>query len=77
MLFVWSEFEFDRDENSIDGQIANKFESEGINRYTKEYAIIVEEFKNETKNLAKVISSGERTIVNSYVDNICLNKNLS
>ena len=71
VLSVWAEFEFDRDEYSISQQIADKFESENISIYTDTFATIVDEFKNETKNIANVIASGNRNSVNEYVNNIC------
>jgi hydroxymethylpyrimidine pyrophosphatase-like HAD family hydrolase len=71
VLAVWAEFEFDRDEYSISGQIANKFEIENIDIHTNIFATIVDEFKNETKCIANVIASGDRIKVNAYVDNLC------
>ena len=71
VLSVWAEYEFDRDEYSISGQIANKFEEEGISILSKEYAKVVDDFKNETLKIADVISSNDRTKVNEYVNNIC------
>ena len=71
VLSVWAEFEFDRDEYSISGQIANKFEAENIDIHTDTYATIVDEFKNETRHIADVIASGDRIKVNTYVNNLC------
>lgn len=71
VLDVWAEFEFDRDEYSISGQIANKFETEGIDIHTDTFATIVDEFKNETRHIADVIASGDRLKVNEYVNNLC------
>ena len=71
VLSVWAEYEFDRDEYSINGQIANKFEEEGISILSKEYAKVVDDFKNETLKIADVISSNDRAKVNEYVNNIC------
>ena len=71
VLSVWAEFEFDRDEYSISGQIANKFETEGIDIHTDTFATIVDEFKNETRHIADVIASGDRIKVNEYVNNLC------
>lgn len=71
VLAVWAEFEFDRDEYSISGQIANKFEMENIDIYTNIFATIVDEFKNATKSIANVIASGDRIKVNAYVDDLC------
>ena len=70
-LSVWAEFEFDRDEYSINGQIANKFETEGIDILSEDYIKVVDDFKNETKNIANVVASGDRVKVNDYVGNIC------
>lgn len=70
-LSVWAEFEFDRDEYSINGQIANKFETEGIDILSEDYIKVVDDFKNETKNIANVVASGDRVKVNDYVENIC------
>ena len=70
-LSVWAEFEFDRDEYSINGQIANKFETEGIDILSEDYIKVVDDFKNETKNIANVVASGDRMKVNEYVENIC------
>ena len=70
-LSVWAEFEFDRDEYSINGQIANKFETEGIDILSEDYIKVVDDFKNETKNIANVVASGDRVKVNEYVENIC------
>ena len=70
-LSVWAEFEFDRDEYSINGQIANKFETEGIDILSEDYIKVVDDFKNETKNIANVVASGNRLKVNEYVGNIC------
>lgn len=72
-LSVWAEFEFDRDEYSISGQIANKFEAEGIDILSEDYIKVVDDFKNEAKNIANVVASGDRTKVNDYVGNICEN----
>ena len=71
VLSVWAEYEFDRDEYSINGQIANKFELEGIDILSEAYIKTVDDFKNATKDIANVIASGERTTVNEYVNNIC------
>lgn len=70
-LSVWAEFEFDRDEYSINGQIANKFEAEGIDTLSEDYIKVVDDFKNEAKNIANVVASGDRTKVNDYVEKIC------
>ena len=70
-LSVWAEFEFDRDEYSISGQIANKFEDENIDIHTDTFATIVNEFKNEARHIADVIASGDRIKVNNYVNNLC------
>lgn len=70
-LSVWAEFEFDRDEYSINGQIANKFEAEGIDTLSEDYIKVVDDFKNEAKNIANVVASGERLKVNDYVEKIC------
>lgn len=70
-LSVWAEFEFDRDEYSINGQIANKFETEGIDVLSEEYMKVVDDFKNETKKIANVVASGDRLKVNDYVEKIC------
>ena len=71
VLSVWSEFEFDRDEYSITGQIADKFETENIDIYGDVFPKVVDDFKNETMNIANVIASGDRNKVNNYVNNIC------
>ena len=71
VLSVWAEYEFDRDEYSINGQIANKFEEEGIDILSEEYIKVVDEFKNETRKIAEVIASGDRNTVNEYVNNLC------
>lgn len=71
VLAVWAEYEFDRDEYSIDGQIANKFEEEGIDRTSEAYIQTIDDFKNATKDIATVISNSERAKVNEYVNNLC------
>ena len=71
MLSVWSEFEFDRDEYSINGQIANKFETEGIDILSEDYIKVVDDFKIEARHIADVIASGDRLKVNEYVNNLC------
>jgi len=71
VLNVWSEFEFDRDEYSINGQIANKFETEGIDILSEDYIKVVDDFKKETRHIAEIIASGDRTKVNNYVENLC------
>jgi hypothetical protein len=71
VLSVWAEYEFDRDEYSISSQIANKFEEEGISIYSPEFADVVNDFKNETLNIANVIADGDRLKVNEYVEQIC------
>jgi hypothetical protein len=70
-LSVWAEFEFDRDEYSINGQIANKFETEGIDVLSDDYIRVVDDFKNEAKNIANIVASGNRLKVNEYVEKIC------
>ena len=70
VLSVWAEYEFDRDEYSISGQIANKFEEEGIDIFSKEFADVVNDFKKETLKIASVIADGDRTKVNEYVEEI-------
>ena len=71
VLSVWAEYEFDRDEYSISGQIANKFEDEGIDILSENYIKVVDEFKNETKKIAEIIADSDRCKVNEYVNNLC------
>ena len=67
---VWSENDFDTNENCIDLAIATKFEIEGIETRGKIYAQVISDFKNATKDIVNIILSESNSKIVEYVINI-------
>ena len=67
---LWNMYDWDTDESCISRRLYIKFEKEGIPTNGEVFAQIVSDFKNETKNIVKLLTSSANIDVIKYVNNI-------
>ena len=73
LYYVWSEYEFDRDETMIDNTISLKFEKEGINTQSEWYINTVSDCKNATRDIVNALLSDSKPKIMKYVRSIAEN----
>lgn len=67
---LWNMYDWDTDEQTIARRLATKFETENIPTMGPVFAQIVSDFKNETKKIAKVLTSDSNLDTIEYVNSI-------
>lgn len=67
---LWNMYDWDTDEQVIARRLATKFETENIPITGPIFAQIVSDFKNETKNIAKILTSDSNLEALEYVNSI-------
>lgn len=67
---LWNMYDWDTDESCIAQRLYVKFEKEGIPTNGKVFAQVVSDFKNETKNIVKILINSSNTEVFEYINGI-------
>ena len=70
LYFLWNRRDLDSDENVISSHIYLKFKQEKLPLKGKIFAQIVEDFKNETKNIINILLSDSPVKIYQYVETI-------
>lgn len=70
LYYLWNQRDIDNDENVIHLHIALKFKKEGIKTSGEIYANVINDFKNNTKDIIKVLLSESHSTIVKYVNNI-------
>lgn len=65
---LWNMYDWDTDESCISRRLYVKFEEEEISTNNTIFAQIVTDFKNETKNIIKILTSNSNLDVMEYVN---------
>lgn len=67
---IWSENEFDRDENVIDGIVCAKFMEEGIDTYSEAYIQTISDCKDATRDVVNALLSPSVGKIIHYISSI-------
>ena len=70
LYHLWNMYDWDTDEQSIARRLITKFEIENLPTTGPIFAQIVSDFKNETTNLVKILTSDFDSEVAEYIKNI-------
>ena len=70
LFSLWNKYDLDTDESAVSQRIFAKFKKEQIPTNTKEYAMVVDDFKKNIKKITYALTDTSPESVLNYIENI-------